>query len=99
VRSLVVVVALAACGPKTSPNGVAASDAVVYLKSNVRDAELFVDGRYVGPLLTLRGGVALSPGPHRFELRRDEYFSSYLELTLARAERKKVAMDMSPILP
>ena len=98
-RWLVAVVVVAACGPKTSPNGIAASDAVVYLKSNVRDAELFVDGRDVGPLLTLRGGVALSPGPHRFELRRDEYFSSYLELTLARAERKKVAMDMSPILP
>jgi hypothetical protein len=93
------VVAVAACGPKVSPSGISASDAVVYLKSNVRDAELFVDGRDVGPLGTLRGGVAMSPGPHRFELRRDDYFSSYLELTLARAERKKIAMDMSPILP
>jgi hypothetical protein len=91
--------AWAACGPKAARTGVTESDAIVYLKSNVRDAELFVDGRDVGPLATLRGGVALVPGTHRFELRRDDYFSSYLELNLARAERKKVAMDMSPILP
>jgi len=98
-RLVIAVGLLSACGAKTSPRGVVASDAVVYLKSNVRDAELFVDGHDVGPLVTLRGGVALSPGMHRFELRHDDYFSSYLELTLARAERKKVALDMSPILP
>jgi len=39
------------------------------------------------------------PGTHRFELRHDDYFSSYLELTVARAERKSVAMELAPILP
>jgi len=48
---------------------------------------------------TRTSGVALVPGFHRFELRREDFFSSYLELELGRAERKKVAMDMSPILP
>ena len=35
----------------------------------------------------------------RFELRHEDYFSSYLELTLAKAERKKVSMELAPILP
>lgn len=94
-----VLVALAACGPKVGPGGVTANDAIVKLASNVRDAQVYVDGRFVAPLTVLRGGVAVAPGVHRFELRHDDYFSRYLELDLARAERKTVSLDMAPILP
>ena len=87
------------CGPKVGPGGVSASDAIVQIKSNVRDAQVYVDGRFVAPLNAVGGGVAIDPGHHRIELRHDDYFSSYLELTLARAERKQVAMDLAPILP
>ncbi|HEV7558272.1 MAG TPA: hypothetical protein VGO00_22540 [Kofleriaceae bacterium] len=96
---LAVVVLVTACHTPAPTTGVLATDAIVSVHSNVRDAELFVDGRDVGPLLAVRGGVALVPGFHRLELRREDFFSSYLELELGRAERKKVAMDMSPILP
>ena len=92
-------VGLAACGPKVGPNGVTASDAIIHVKSNVRDAQLFVDGRFLAPLSALGGGVAVEPGVHRFELRHDDYFSSYLELNLARAERRKVSMELAPVLP
>ena len=54
----------------------------------------------LGPILAaLRGGVAVEPGTHRLELRHEDYFSSYLELTLVKAERKKVSMELAPILP
>jgi len=96
---LVLALALSACGPKVAPNGVSAEDAIVKLASNVRDAQVYVDGRFVAPLTALRGGVAVEPGPHRFELRHDDYFSRYLELDLKRAERKTVSLDMAPILP
>ena len=89
----------AACGARIGPNGVTSDDAIVYVKSNVRDAQVYVDGRFVAPLDALAGGVAVEPGRHRLELRRDDYFSSYLELQLARAERKKIAVDMAAILP
>jgi len=99
-RVLVVASWLAvACGPQPAPNGVTAVDAVVYVKSNVRDAQVYVDGRFIAPLEALRGGVAVEPGAHRIELRHEDYYSSYLELTLARAERKNVAMEMAVILP
>lgn len=90
--------ALAACGPK-SPPAMPSGGAIVRLDSNVRDAQLYVDGRFVGPLAALSGGVALEPGTHRFELRHDDYFSSYLELTVGQSERRKVSMEMAPMLP
>ena len=99
-RALIIAGWLAvACGPKIGQNGVTSDDAIVYLKSNVRDAQVYVDGRFIAPLSALGGGVALEPGAHRLELRHEDYFSSYLELQLARAERKKVAMEMAAILP
>ena len=91
--------ALASCGPKVGPNGVSSTDAIVKVKSNVRDAQVFVDGRYVAPVSALRGGVAVEPGVHRFELRHDDFFSGYLELTLAKSEKREVAIDLAPVLP
>jgi hypothetical protein len=96
---LVLVLALAACGAKAHPGGVAKSDAIVYLKSNVSDAQVYVDGRFVGPIGNVRGGIAVDPGRHRLELRHDDYFSRYVELDLARAERKRLQLEMAPVLP
>ena len=88
-----------ACGPKPAPNGITPADAVVFIRTNVGDADLILDGHYVGHVAMLRAGVAMEPGKHRLELRHDDYLSTYLELDLRRAERRKVAMELSPILP
>jgi len=90
-------IAPACAGPART--GATRGDAIVYLRSNVRDAQVYVDGKFVAPLSALGGGLAIEPGTHRVELRHEDYFSSYLELQLARAERRKVAMDMAAILP
>ena len=90
---------LVACGGKTISTGVTREDAILSIHSNVRDAQLYVDGMFVTPLDAAGGGIAVTPGTHRFELRHDDYFSSYLELTLAKAERRKVSMELAPILP
>jgi hypothetical protein len=97
--ALAITCSLVACGPRIGPNGVTSDDAIVYVKSNVRDAQIYLDGRFIGPLDGLGGGVAVEPGTHRLELRHEDYFSSYLELPLARAERKQIALDLAPILP
>ena len=98
--ALAVIGALAiGCGQRAAPSGPRSDDAVVVLKSNVRDAQVYIDGRFVAPLNALRGGVALAAGAHRLELRHEDYFSSYLELQLARAERRTVALDLAAILP
>ena len=89
-----------ACGAsQPRSGGVDADDAIVQVRSNVRDAQVYVDGRFIAPLDAVRAGIAVEPGFHRLELRRDDYFSSYLELELGRAERRKVRVEMAPVLP
>ena len=88
-----------ACGARAGRTRAGSDDAIVYVRSNVRDAQVYIDGKFIAPLSALGGGLAIEPGAHRVELRHEDYFSSYLELELARAERRKVAMDMAAILP
>ena len=89
-----------ACGGSHRPTGgVERDDAIIQLRSNVRDAQVYIDGRFVAPLEGVARGIAMRPGFHRIELRRDDYFSSYLELELTRAERRKVRMELAPVLP
>jgi hypothetical protein len=92
------VLLLAACGgkpPVESPK----ENAIVQVRANVKDAQLYVDGRFIGPLDAIGGGVSVAAGTHRLEIRHEDYFSSYLELTLVKAERKKVAIELQPVLP
>jgi hypothetical protein len=91
--------ALAACGPKPPPRTATGDDAIVVITSNRADAALYVDGRFVGPLSVLRRGIAVEPGKHRVELRRDEYFSSYAEIDVSRAEKRTLELRMAPMLP
>ncbi len=76
-----------------------ARDAIVRITCNVPDASLFVDGRFLAPVSLVRGGIALSPGSHRLELRHDAYLGRFFELTLAPAERRTIDAQLFPILP
>jgi hypothetical protein len=99
--AVAVVHMLGGCGGRqtTSSSGVDSDDAIMYVRANVRDANVFVDGRFVGPINVLRGGIAVEAGKHRVEVRRDDYFSRYLELDLKRAERRKLEITLAPVLP
>jgi hypothetical protein len=99
VKIALVLVVLVACGHAPPKSGVSPNDAIIYFKSNVTDAQVYVDGRFVGPVNLLKGGIALDPGKHRVELRHDDYFSRYAELDLHRAEKKRLDLDMAPTLP
>ncbi|MCA9673981.1 MAG: hypothetical protein KC464_02985, partial [Myxococcales bacterium] len=88
----------AACGHGAN-RGRHDDDAVLRFDSAVAEAGLWVDGRYIGPVGALAGGVALTPGPHRFEVRDDDHFSWYAELTVAAGERRTIAVELAPRLP
>ncbi|HET9990910.1 MAG TPA: PEGA domain-containing protein [Kofleriaceae bacterium] len=92
-------VLLVACGGTQAPRGHGANDAIMYLTSNVADAQVYVDGKFVGPINLVKAGIAGDPGKHRVELRHDDYFSRYAELDLQRAEKKKLDLDLAPVLP
>lgn len=90
--------AVAACGGASTPSS-SSRDAVVRITSNVAEASLFVDGRFLAPVGLVPGGVALSPGRHRLELRHEGYLARFIELELAPAERKQVDAQLFPVLP
>ncbi len=98
--ALIVTVGVA-CGGRNlrDPARVDGDDAVVKVRTAVKDASLWVDGRFIGPIGGLSGGVALEPGKHRFELRHDEYWSHYEELDLAARQRVVLDVELAPVLP
>lgn len=97
---LLVAATLAACGgAPPARTGPSSSDAVVVVRTNVADAQVWVDGHLLGPLPYVRRGIALDPGHHRLELRRDDYFSRYAELDVHAGQRTELDLPMSPQLP
>jgi hypothetical protein len=91
--------AATACGgpPRPAP-GFSANDAVILVQSNVPDAELWVDERFVGPVGALEGGVALRPGTHRIEVRHARYHTFYETLTVQARERSTLEARLVPVL-
>ena len=65
----------------------------------IHDAALWVNGRYVAQLGELRGGISLSPGTHRVEIRHDDYFTQYEEITVVARERRRIVIELAPVLP
>jgi hypothetical protein len=98
VKKVALLLALLAGCPHPHTGG-GDDDAVVIFHTDVPDAALWVDGRYIGPIGSLKGGVAVPPGVHRFELRDDNHFSHYEELTLAPRDRKVLDVHLAPVLP
>jgi hypothetical protein len=99
VKRAALVLVLVACGGRQQTGRVDSDDAIVLVKSNVGEANVYVDGRYYGPVRLLRGGLAFEAGHHRLELRHEDYFSRYVELDLKAAERRKLDLDLAPVLP
>lgn len=96
---LVVGALVAACGGAQQAGRISRNDAVMYVTSNVVDAQVYVDGRFIGAVNLVKAGIALDPGKHRIELRHDDYFSRYADLDLQKSETKKLDLDLAPVLP
>jgi len=98
-RWLVVAVwLLAGCGG-AAPKGETRRDAVLVLEVGYKDASIWVDGRFVAEVGQARGGVAVSPGAHRVEVRRDGYHTFYALVTVGPGERRAIAVELAEELP
>lgn len=96
---LAFIFAAAACGTAAPISGKVHSDTRVYITSNVADAYVYVDGRLIGSVRSLAAGIVLDPGMHRIELRHDNYFSRYAEVTPHKAQTQRLNLQMAEILP
>ena len=90
---------LAACGSAQQTGRRSPNDAVMFVTSNIADPQVYVDGRFIGAVSLVKAGIAVDPGKHRIELRRDDYFSRYADLDLQKSEKKKLDLDLAPVLP
>jgi len=101
-RSSALLLALALYSPACGGTGAAparAGRAVLEIDCPVRDAVLWVDGRYLAQLRDLPGGVSLSPGHHQIELRHDRYHAHYADIELRQGERLRLAIPLAEALP
>jgi hypothetical protein len=100
-KRVLLIATLAACGPPRveNPHAYSPEDAIVKITSTVPDASLWVDGRYIGTIGGMHGGIAIAAGTHRLELRHDDYFSRYAELTVRAREHRQLSLDLAPRLP
>jgi ABC-type amino acid transport system permease subunit len=73
--------------------------AVVTFVGQPVSADLIVDGQFVSTVALARGGLALKPGFHTFELRADTYMSEFIELTLRPGVNAVVPFQLVPELP
>jgi hypothetical protein len=101
VKRAVILAFIAGCGARAAESTTAPrpDDAIVKITSTVPDASLWVDGRYIGTIGALHGGISIAAGTHRLELRHDDYFSRYAELTVRAREHRALALDLAPRLP
>ncbi len=76
-----------------------ADAAVVLVQSNVPDAELWIDGRFVGLVGTLAGGVSLAPGAHRVEVRHALYHTFYQLIEVPPRATEVLDVALVPVLP
>jgi hypothetical protein len=98
VRALVALALLAACAGHPPPPA-EGERAVLFVACPVRDAALWVDGRFVAEIAEVARGLAMPAGRHRIELRHAGFFDYYGVVELAPHERKRLAIELAERLP
>lgn len=95
--ALVSLVFAVGCGAQAKPK--TDNDAVIYLKTSVSDAKVYVNGHFIRQIKDLHGGLALSPGRHRIEIQHDRYHTVYLDLKVEKRERRTIPVKLAEVLP
>ena len=63
------------------------------------DADLFIDGHYVGQIREVQGEVRLAPGRHRLEVKKPGRFPIQRTLEVARSPREQTRVVQGELLP
>jgi len=93
--ALVLALGLVACGGQQHP--ASEKTALIEFDSPVGDAEVWLDGTFYPG--ALGRGLRVKPGPHRIEIRHDDYFTQYIEVDVAPGQHQRVKVDLAEVLP
>ena len=97
-RALVLVglLALTGCATRAGGRGDQAAPLMIEVPEVDLDAEVFVDGNYVGQVKALRvpetGPMLLAPGEHRVEVRKPGRFPVQRTVTVGKSQRTAVVV-------
>ncbi len=84
------------CGPpSTNAKTAKKNSAVLVVKCEVPDAEVWINSRYSRSTAEFTRGIRLKPGSYRIEIRHRDYHSRYYEFTVAAKERKVLEVDLA----
>lgn len=90
----------AACGPSAHrPPAGPPPSGVVQLRCTVPDATIWIDEALVGLVGDIpKGGIRLTTGAHRIELRHERYHTRYIDVTLAPGELRRIEVTLAEVL-
>ena len=60
---------------------------------------MWVDDRYIGSCALAAGGLVVTPGPRRVEIRHDDHHPRYFELELSPGEVARLPVSLVPLFP
>ncbi len=73
--------------------------ALLELDCQPSDAEIWIDGQYVGKITQWRGGIVpLTPGDHRVKIAAEGYYPYRRDLTAKSGQSYRLALDLVPDL-
>lgn len=96
---LLLTLLVSSCGGATVPADRAQRSGVFLIRGAQPSATIWVDGRFVATVAEARGGVAVAPGEHQLEVRRDGYHSFYKSVQAQAGERREIVVELAEELP
>jgi hypothetical protein len=95
-RIVCLALVFAACGGAAPPQATSQGpDALLRFQCTVKDAELWLDGRFLAEVREVPAGVLVAPGPHRLIVRRDGYHETYLWISADAGQTQTLAIDLA----
>jgi hypothetical protein len=67
--------------------------------AEIADATVYIDGRLVGRVSRVRGGMRMRAGEHRLEVRHEGHHTRYLEVDVPAGQVTTVKVDLAELLP
>jgi hypothetical protein len=95
----VLAVVLTSCAGATPRMTAERPRGVLLVACPVADAVLVVDEESLGELRALAGGVSVTAGHHRVELRHDRYHTRYAEVDVLAGQRRTLELTLAEALP
>lgn len=76
-------------------NASAKQGAVLIVKCQIKDAEVWINSRYSRSAAEFARGLRLKPGSYRIEVRHEGYHSRYFEISLEAKERETLEVELA----